>query len=596
MASKRLAWCLLALFSLAPAVRGGEVDLTGTWKLGVVSGVSATERPVAILRFARVNNEWTGTVVAASFKKTEVKSVTLKDGTLRLVVQPAPGSETVFEGVVAPGGKHFKGSYGNDAALSAASLSPTKAEKITKDMTVTFDVPALKKVAALNARVQDIAKQYSKTKDKDEQAKLFKEYKAAVQAVQKESVPLYREVVARNADSPVVVDVVLALLRNPARAKLTADEVKTWAAAANRVATTHGKRYELYAATEIARLALMQSDLALVALEQATRAERLLDQHSSLERQADVLAALHGALRTLGKATEAKAIAGRLDQVTTALDRDYQKKLPPIKLNEFTGRKGDRAVVMELFTGAQCPPCVAADLAFDALVKTYPSKDVVLIQYHLHIPGPDPMTNADTEARWAYYRKLFPDTVRGVPTALFNGKVLPGGGGGMAQGPGKYKQYCGVIEPLLEDKSVAKLAARANRIGDKVSIEATVRGLKDNGNVKLRLLLVEETIRYVGGNKIRFHHQVVRAFPGGVEGVAVKGGSSKHSADINLVELRKNLNRYLDDYAANKRPFPKTERPLDFAHLRVIAMLQDDTTAEILQATQVEVGGDKEGR
>ena len=53
---------------------------------------------------------------------------------------------------------------------------------------------------------------------------------------------------------------------------------------------------------------------------------------------------------------------------------------------------------MELFTGAQCPPCVAADVAFDVLEKTYKPADLVLIQYHLHIPGPDPLTNAASEA------------------------------------------------------------------------------------------------------------------------------------------------------------------------------------------------------
>ena len=115
-------------------------------------------------------------------------------------------------------------------------------------------------------------------------------------------------------------------------------------------------------------------------------------------------------------------------------------------------------------------------------------------------------------------------------------------------------------------------------------------------NVKLRLLLVEETIRYVGGNKIRFHHQVVRAFPGGVAGVAVKDKTLRHTADLDLNELRKDLNKYLDNFAATKRPFPNAERLLNFANLRVIAMVQDDDSAEILQATQVELGSAREDR
>ena len=62
--------------------------------------------------------------------------------------------------------------------------------------------------------------------------------------------------------------------------------------------------------------------------------------------------------------------------------------------------------LVELFTGAQCPPCVAADIAFDAeAVKSYKAADVVLLQYHLHIPGPDPLTNADSEKRQQVLRR-----------------------------------------------------------------------------------------------------------------------------------------------------------------------------------------------
>jgi hypothetical protein len=335
-----------------------------------------------------------------------------------------------------------------------------------------------------------------------------------------------------------------------------------------------------------------------VALEQAARAERLLDATSSTDRQAAVLGTLETALLKSGKVAEAKAVAAKVERLNEVLDREYQKKVPSFKVKEIPGRTGDtdRAVVMELFTGAQCPPCVAADVAFDALMKTYQPRDVVLIQYHMHIPGPDPMTNPATEARWDYYRKFFPNQVRGVPSSLFNGKPQAGGGGTMAAAEGKYKQYCSVIEPLRAEKATARVAARANRVGDKVSIEATVTGLEKKGDVKLRLLLVEETIRYIGSNKIRFHHQVVRAFPGGVDGVAVKGDGGKHTASVDLGELRKDLTKYLDNYEATKRPFANPERPLRFANLRVLALLQDDATAEILQATQVEVGGDKEGR
>ena len=121
--------------------------------------------------------------------------------------------------------------------------------------------------------------------------------------------------------------------------------------------------------------------------------------------------------------------------------------------------------MMELFTGAQCPPCVAADVAFDALLKTYKPTDLVLVQYHMHIPGSDPMTNPDTIARWDYYRKHFPENIRGVPSSLFNGKPGGGGGGGMTAAEGKFTQYTGVINPLLEKSTDVKLAGKADALG-----------------------------------------------------------------------------------------------------------------------------------
>ena len=89
---------------------------------------------------------------------------------------------------------------------------------------------------------------------------------------------------------------------------------------------------------------------------------------------------------------------------------------------------------MELFTGTQCCPCVAADVALGALAQTYEPTELALLQYHMHIPGPDPMTNLDTEARWKHYLGAFAPTKTqfGVPTAVFNGKTFRVGGGAMA--------------------------------------------------------------------------------------------------------------------------------------------------------------------
>src|SRR5262249_44678338 len=141
-------------------------------------------------------------------------------------------------------------------------------------------------------------------------------------------------------------------------------------------------------------------------------------------------------------------------------------------------KDANRVAVMELFTGATCPPCVAADAAFDALKMSYQPKDLVLIQYHMHIPAPDTLTNPDTIARWNYYSGKFAAEMRGVPSALFNGKPFGkydndpthGGGGAMSNAENKFGQYRNVIDPLLEEKSALKISGTAKRAGDKINI------------------------------------------------------------------------------------------------------------------------------
>jgi hypothetical protein len=573
----RVVWCLLALLGLAWPAQGGEPKLDGTWKLSTIT--AAADSPIALIQVATVGGELKGALVDSRFKGLEVKSLARKGETLRLVVAQN-GQDIVFEFPLAKDAKTLRGSYG-DSTLTRAALAPTTEDKVTNAMLINHAVQPMTQATLVTARL-------AKTKDKDERAKLYQEQQG-----------LFAEVLAKHADSPAAVDAALALAANAGKLTLKADDVRAWVAAAGKAAAPYGKAYEGHVAAQLARSLIAQDGLAPLALEQAVRAERLLDAASNLDRQVAVLTVLETALQKNGKGDEARAIGARLVKLSALQDREYQAKVPPFKGTPFAGRKGtsDRVVVMELFTGAECPPCVAADVAFDVLGKNYKASDLVLIQYHMHIPGPDPLTNAATEARWAYYRGLFGKSPSGTPTALFNGKILPGGGGGMAQAEGKYNQYCQAIDPLLETAAEAKVSARANRVGDKVTIEANVAEVKNPGaKVKLRLLLVEEMVRYIGGNKLRLHHQVVRAFPGGVEGVAVKEAALRHTASIDLNDLRKELNAYLDDYAANKRPFPRPDRPMRFDHLRVIALVQDDATGEILQAAQVEVGGDKEGR
>lgn len=257
---------------------------------------------------------------------------------------------------------------------------------------------------------------------------------------------------------------------------------------------------------------------------------------------------------------------------------------------KFAGRKGMsyRVVLVEFFTCAECQTCVGPERAFDGLLKSYAPNEAVFLEYHLHTPGPDPMTNEDTETRSTFYGKAVEDT----PTMLVNGDPLRDVGGGADDAADLYKGLSGLLARSVEEPSKAKLTLKAAQKGDKIEASAEVAELQDAGSqVKLRFVLVEDEVRYAGANGLRTHHNVVRAFPGGVNGVAVKTKTFSQTASVDLDELRKSLTKYLDEQAkANPdRPFPNKERPLELKNLKVVALLQNDKTKEILQAAQVDV-------
>jgi hypothetical protein len=100
---------------------------------------------------------------------------------------------------------------------------------------------------------------------------------------------------------------------------------------------------------------------------------------------------------------------------------------------------------------------------------------------------------------------------------------------------------------------------------------------------------VEEVVKFVGANALRFHHHVVRALPGGPAGVVVNDKEFHHKVAVDVADIRTGLDKYLTGYAEDVRPFPQPGRPMEMKHLKAIALLQNDKTGEIVQAVQIEI-------
>ena len=333
---------------------------------------------------------------------------------------------------------------------------------------------------------------------------------------------------------------------------------------------------------------------ATLATELALAAEKALPANATLDQRSTVVNLLSRSARLAGKVEVATAAEGLAMELDGKLDAEYHEKVPPFKPETYAGRSGghgSRVVLMEIFTGAQCSPCVAAGVAFDALLKTYGPDEFIGLQHHLHIPGPDPLTNADTIARQAYYGS----EVRGTPSTFFNGKSQAGGGGAMADSENKYKEYRKTIEPALDSEKQADITLTATRSGDEVKIAATATATTGDtskeARTRLRLVLIEGSVRYTGFNKLRFHHNVVRAFPGGVEGKAFEKGEASVEASVKLSDLRKAQDEYLAQYPSSTggRAFPYPLPPMALDDLAVVALIQDDADHSVWHAVQVPV-------
>jgi hypothetical protein len=404
---------------------------------------------------------------------------------------------------------------------------------------------------------------------------------------------LDRDVVQRTPNDPRAFVSIFEVIDRAKENKVDAKDLQTWVDGSLKASEMYGPRFSLKHQTKLLSVLQNQKAYAEVGVETARKVSKLIDAKMPLDTQSSVLAVAANLLRAGGEKKEADAIDARLDKLEDEAFTEYNNaKTPPLnfKTEKFVGRKmkSNRAVLVELFTGAQCPPCVAADMAFDGVEKTYGPGDVVLLQYHMHIPGPDPLSNPDSDARFEYYAEAYPKKVRGTPANLFNGKVDGTGGGFRDDAPKKYEEFCEVINKLLETPDTLKLTASAVRTGEKIAITAKVQNLDKPGEkVRLRIALVEDWVRFKASNGLQYHHRVVRALPGGAKGVSLKEKDFDHKATVDLADVRAALNKYLNE------DYPDGPRPMRFRNLSVVAFVQNDETMEVLQAVNVPVGEEK---
>jgi len=494
-----------------------------------------------------------------------------------------------FEGVLNPKSpRTVRGYLAAGERVSSAFLEATDKVKLeTSDLHFQVEEPAELAEARKRAMTQYQAKaKGAEAKDPREKARYERESETARLATEAEMPGVFRKMLADHPGTPVALNAAEALIAGAVKSKASIDDVGRWAAVVEANAARHGPRYVEATVNRLAESLDGVDNYVPLALKYCERAAA----QKGLSPRARV-----AALSRLARVQKAAVVVTEreLARYDAELDAAAFKAVPPFKPAPFPGRKdkaANRVAVVELFTGAHCGPCVAADVAFDAAVQAYPARDVVLLQYHLNIPAPDPLAHADSAARFGYYSKRNDGEFYGTPSLALNGKLADAGGGGMADAEANFAGYQKLLDEALTQSTPVTLTGTATTTGDTLAVAVTVAGLDaPKDSVKLRLVLVEETVKYAGNNGLRFHHNVVRGMLGTSEGVPVSGlEGGQYAVTVSVKELRDKLEAEL---ANADKPLADADRPLELKSLKVMALVQDDTTGAILQAATLEAAG-----
>jgi hypothetical protein len=545
---------LAGLMTAAPAAAQeagpATARLDGKWKLVVLA---RGEDEFAIITLATREGRTTGEAIATAkgiLGESTVREVTRTDGLLTVPLETTNGPVT-FAGKLPADGSPIRGLF-----TMRGSKYPARLVRTDADTLAPMDAAAMtRRMTMMNVQEQEPKARFQKL------------------------VQLIRE----NPDSPIMASVYTTALGSAERAEATPDEVegliRDWSAMMAPYSPALADEARVHALAAIDG----QKSYAPLVLRLAKDAEAKLAADAPVADRLDVVKLLAHAADLTGDKALAEETGARVTKLEGELDADYLKRVPPYQVKAFAGRKDSaatRVVLMELFTGAQCPPCVAADVGFDGLLQTYKPAEFVGLQYHLHIPGPDPMTNPATMDRAKYY------AVRSTPSTFFNGEAVGRGGGPMGASEGKYQEFRKTIDPALEAKAKAAIDLTVSRDGDKLTIRAAASAESPSSDAKprLRLVVIEPTIKYVGGNGLRFHHNVVRDLPGGADGVELKDGKAAMDQTVDLAQIRQGIETYLSDYKKSGRTFAGGSTDLAFKHLAVVALVQDDADKSVWHA------------
>ncbi len=247
------------------------------------------------------------------------------------------------------------------------------------------------------------------------------------------------------------------------------------------------------------------------------------------------------------------------------------------------GKRPTRTVLAELFTGAHCKPCAAADLAFEGIDAHFRDAEVVVLQHHLPVPAVEPLVvpAAITRARAL--------KIRGTPSVVVDGFERVNRLGGQAsKAAERFATLRMVLERRLESSTPWRLGVDGTLDKGVVRMTATIEGPADR-TVTLRAYVAERTMLFPGGNGIVLHRWVTRhdLSDGGVA-VAATDGARTIERSVSLDDILDIVDEHLDGVEdRTNQPFAMRPDRVAERQLAVIAFLED-ASGRVVQAARWE--------
>jgi hypothetical protein len=236
-----------------------------------------------------------------------------------------------------------------------------------------------------------------------------------------------------------------------------------------------------------------------------------------------------------------------------------------------------KAVLAELFTGSECLPCVAADVGFDGLFEAYSQDHLVVLEYHLSIPRPDPLMNEATRARAYFYK------VNSTPIVYIDGEKQLSGGGPLQRAKEKFDGYATEINARIYESPKVRLQVSAQRNGDEIRVNVSFD--KEIASADYNLALLEEEVKYAGENGIFFHKNVIRDFR-----TVLPKEIKKRDFVFNLLDAERNGAQRLSDYEKEANfTFKEKHYTIDRSRLKVVFFVQERSTYKVYNAVMCDV-------